>query len=207
MNPVMLAYSVAPATLLLLAAIAVVSGIALYSRPGWIDSLILRPCGLTQRGDYLTLLTCGFIHADLGHLLFNAFTLWSFGPGLERHLGTPAFALLYATGLLGSSLATWWIHRRQAGYASLGASGAILAVLFASIVVHPKSSIYVMLIPLPIPAPWFALAYLGFSVLASRSRSGRVNHDAHIAGAVVGLAFMAVTEPGLIAQALRVVLN
>ena len=102
----------APASALLLAAILVVSALGLFAFPALIERNLLRPYGLAHRGDYFTLVTSGFIHADLPHLLLNGFTFWAFAFDLERRLGTPSFVGLYAMGMLSSSIATWLIHRR-----------------------------------------------------------------------------------------------
>jgi membrane associated rhomboid family serine protease len=191
----------APAAALLLATFVIVSLVGLHGSPALVERNLLRPYEVARGRGLATLVTSGFVHADLVHLIFNGFTFWAFGFGLERSIGTPAFAVLYAAGLLASSIATCAIHRHRPDYASLGASGAILAVLFAAIVVFPQSSIFILPIPVPIPAPVFAVCYLAFSVLAGRGRVGRVNHDAHVVGALAGLAFMAVTDPAALSRA------
>ena len=79
--------------------------------PAPIERNLLRPYGLAQRSAYFTLVTSGFIHAGLPHLLLNGFTFWAFAFDRERRLGTPSFIGLYAMGMLSSSIATWLIHR------------------------------------------------------------------------------------------------
>ncbi len=194
----------APAAAAVLATMLVASLIALYAVPSILDRHVLRPYWLLPRRQYATVVSSGFLHADLPHLLFNAFTFWAFAFSLERAIGSARFVALYAFGLLVSSAGTWLAHRRQPEYASLGASGAILAVLFASIVYTPAQSIFIFPLPLPIPAPLFALLYLAFTIYASRQPArGRINHDAHLSGALAGVAFVLLTDPAAFGRALQ----
>ena len=191
----------APAAALLLAAIVATSLLGLQAMPALIERNLLRPYWLVRRHEYPTLVTSGFIHADFAHLLFNGFTFWAFGFGLERIIGSTAFLMLYGFGLLVSGVGTWLKHRHEPDYRSLGASGAILAVLFASIVYTPSQSIIVFPIPLPIPAPLFAVLYIAYTVWASRQARGRINHDAHLSGALAGVVFVLLSDPAAIGRA------
>src|SRR5262249_2173674 len=142
------------------------------------EHCLFRPYWVMRRREYETVVTSGFVHADYGHLFFNAFTLWSFGAAVERAMGSANFLVLYLAGLLVANGGPWISHRREPNYATLGASGAILAVLFASVVYYPTGSMYIMFVPIPVPAPLFAVGYLAYSLYAAKRNVGRVNHDA-----------------------------
>ena len=195
------------AATIILGVTVAVSLLGLWAAPWIIERNLFRPFWFLQRRQYWTAITNGFIHADLSHLLFNSLTYWFFAFPLERVIGTPRFATLYFIGLVASNTGTYFKHRRDPDYACLGASGAILAVLFASIVYFPRQSIMIMPIPLPIPAPLFALGYLAYTFYAARQQRGRINHDAHFDGALAGLAFVAVTDPDAWQRAWRMVLG
>lgn len=195
--------SATPGASLLLAVIVLASVVGLWAAPAMIERNLFRPYWLIPRRQYPTLITSAFLHADLMHLLFNAFTFWAFAFTLERTIGTGRFMALYFFGLLASDLGTYFKHRLDPGYQCLGASGAILAVLFASIAYFPSGSIFILPIPVPIPAPLFALAYLAYSYYASQRARGRVNHDAHLAGALAGIGFVLLTDPAAIVRAWR----
>jgi membrane associated rhomboid family serine protease len=169
--------------------------LGLYGRPQIIDKSLFRPYWFLRRREYPTVITSGFVHADGPHLFFNMMTFYFFAPGMERQIGTAQFVVFYLVSLVLSHAGTWWKQRNNPNYASLGASGAISAVLFASIVYFPTQSLFIIPIPVPIPAPLFAVGYLAYSWYASRNQIGRINHDAHLGGAVVGLLYVAVFDP------------
>ncbi len=172
----------------------------LYRSPRIIDMCLFRPYHFLPKRQYDTMILSGFVHADVGHLLFNMFTFYFFAFPMERFIGTVPFLILYFFGLVVSHTCTWYKHRNNAGYASLGASGAISAVLFAYIVYFPTTTLVIFPIPLPIPAFLFAIGYVGYSYWASTQNKGRVNHDAHLCGAISGLIYVAATDPGAFAR-------
>ncbi|MCH7636753.1 MAG: rhomboid family intramembrane serine protease [Proteobacteria bacterium] len=174
----------------------------LFRSPRIIDICLFRPYYFLRKKQYDTMILSGFVHADVGHLLFNMFTFYFFAFTMERYIGTLSFLFLYFFGLVVSHTCTWYKHRNDAGYASLGASGAISAVLFAYIVYFPTTTLIIFPIPIPIPAFLFAIGYVGYSYWASMQNRGRINHDAHLCGAISGLIFVAATDPGAFARLL-----
>lgn len=187
-------------TLLVLIVLCSVIG---FSSPQFIQRAVLRPYQVARGSGYFELLSSGFVHADITHLVFNLITFYSFGFPLERVIGTMRFLLLYFAGLLISGLGTTLKHRDEPDYASLGASGAILAVLFGAIIYFPRARLVMFPVPIPIPGPLFALLYLAYSLYSARQPRGRINHDAHFFGALTGIAFVALTDPQRLAQLVR----
>ena len=177
----------------------------LFFAPRLIERCLFRPYEFAQGRGRITIVTSGFVHADLSHLLFNMITFWYFGVPLEWRIGTPMFVLLYVAGLLLSQYGSYRKHRDDPGYATLGASGAISAVLFDYIVYWPTHSLYMFFIPLPIPAPLFGVGYLAYSIWSAKQNRGRINHDAHLGGALAGLAFVALFDPGAYVRAWELV--
>jgi membrane associated rhomboid family serine protease len=177
--------------------------VGLYGSPKVLDACLFRPYWFLRRKEYHTVITSGLVHGDLMHLLFNMMTFYFFAFMLERYIGTAWFLILYLAGLIVSHAGTYFKHKNDPNYACLGASGAISAVLFASVVFFPEQSLYIIPIPVPIPAPLFAIGYLAYTYYAAKQGQGRINHDAHLGGALTGLAFVALVAPGAYGNLMR----
>ncbi|WP_282298022.1 rhomboid family intramembrane serine protease [Stenotrophomonas sp. PS02289] len=198
-----------PVNLLLIAITVLVSWMAFKNR-ALADRLILWPPAVQRHRQYDRLITCGFIHGDWQHLLFNMITLFFFGGQIERvmlgltgsYLTYPAF---YLGALLVSVLPTYLKNHNNPNYACLGASGAVSAVLFAFILLSPWSIIFVFFIPAP--AIIYAVFYVGYSIWMDRRGGDYVNHNAHLAGAAFGVLFMLAMRPEIFQHFLRELSN
>lgn len=186
-------------TLALIAVTVIVSWQA-WQQPRLLDRLILWPPAIDRHRQYDRLLTHGFIHADWGHLLFNMITLYSFGSTMERYFAdritSVGYLLFYLSAVVVAILPTYMRHKHDAHYRSLGASGAVSAVLFAFILLSPWSSIYVFLIPVGIPAIVYAVLYVAYSIWMDKRGGDNINHSAHLWGGLYGVMFTLLQDPG-----------
>ncbi|GAA5075120.1 rhomboid family intramembrane serine protease [Lysobacter panacisoli] len=183
-------------TFLLIGVTVLVSWLA-FERPRLLDRLILWPPAIDRKKQYDRLVTHGFIHADWTHLLFNMITLYFFGRQIEavmaKLIGPVGFVLFYLSAIVIAILPTYLRHRHDPHYRSLGASGAVSAVLFAYILLAPWTLIFVFF--LPMPAILYAVMYVGYSFWMDKRGGDNINHSAHLSGAAYGVLFMLLMEP------------
>ncbi|MFW5656417.1 MAG: rhomboid family intramembrane serine protease [Bacteroidota bacterium] len=176
-------------TLIIIIITALVT-VAAFNDAGIFARLQLNPFQVYHRKEWYRLVTHGFIHVDWGHLIFNMLTLYFFGDAVEAMLGNPLYYILFYLAAIGiSSLTTLFKHKDNYNYNSVGASGGVAAVIFASILLNPQIKIMIMFIPIPISGFIFGILYLIYSQYMSRRNADNINHDAHFLGAVFGFTF------------------
>ncbi|WP_139851246.1 rhomboid family intramembrane serine protease [Acinetobacter pullicarnis] len=179
-----------------------------FNSPQLKARLIFWPPAM-QRGQIDRFITHGFVHADGTHLLFNMITLFFFGSIIEsfyrQYFYDLGFILFYLGGLIFAILPSYIKHRNDAQWASLGASGAVSAVLFAYILFQPWKLIFVFFIP--VPAIIFAVLYVGYSIWAGKRNNDNINHSAHLWGAAYGIIVTLMIEPKLFNHFLNQLIN
>lgn len=181
-------------TVLLIASVAIVSVAAFASRK-LRTAFVLNPYVVRKRLEVHRLLTAGWVHADAGHLLFNMVTLYFFAGGVVRILGVPRFLLLYVSAVVVAFIPTTLRYMRNPAYNSLGASGAVAAVLFSAIALEPKLKVGIPFVPIAVPGIVYGIFYLAYSAYQSYRATDGINHDAHFSGALYGALFTFVLEP------------
>ena len=165
-----------------------------FSNAALVDKTIMWPYRVARENQYIRFITSGFLHADMVHLFFNMFTLFYFGRNIEQIFsfyglgGNYAYMALYFLGLITSDIPSYLKHKDDYNYRSLGASGAVSAVIFATIVFSPWSSIY-LYGAVKISAAVYAVLFLFYCMYMSKKGGGHINHDAHLWGSLFGLVF------------------
>lgn len=159
---------------------------------------MLHPYSVSRKENLYTLITSGLIHADWMHLFFNLFSFYAFAFQLEVYMGHWQFALMYTASLILSDLPTVVKYKDDYRYHSLGASGAVSAVIFGYILYSPFSTLRIIPIPIDIPAVVFGGLYLVYCHFASKHARDNVNHDAHFYGALSGLFITAILHPNVL---------
>jgi membrane associated rhomboid family serine protease len=197
-------FAAAPVACIIFAVTIAVSLFAFYNDDLY-TRFILQPYNVS-RGKYLyTLITSGFIHADWMHLLFNMMTFYFFAFQLEVAIGHWEFGLLYGLSLIMSDIPTVVKHKNDFWYRSLGASGAISAVVFSAILFRPLDGMSLMFLPISIPAVLFGVLYLVYCSYASKKGIGNINHDAHFFGALSGVLITVILIPQVVPYFLHTV--
>ena len=182
----------------LIFAITILTSILAFSNDTLYSNMILHPYSVSRGQRIYTVITSGLIHNDWMHLFFNMLSYSFFAFDLEKVLGHWQFGLLYVLSLILSDLPTIYKHRNNDWYHSLGASGAVSAVIFSAIIFNPFNQMELVLLPIPMPAIVFGVLYLVYCSYASKYARDNINHDAHLFGALSGLLITIVLNPHLV---------
>lgn len=150
-----------------------------------------------RSGQRERMLTSGFLHVDIAHLFVNMFTLYFFADVVIRWFGAPKFIIIYFISLLAGSLLALFFHRDEPYYSAVGASGAVTGILYAAILLQPDMKLFVMFIPIPIPAYILGIAYMLYSIYGMKKRLGNIGHTAHFGGAIGGYVVSLLFKPDL----------
>jgi membrane associated rhomboid family serine protease len=185
----------------LIIGITVVVSFFCFGRRELVNRFSFNSYAILKRNEWYRLITHGFVHADMTHLFVNMFTFWSFGTYMELlftniGLGRWGFIGLYFGGMIFSSLFDLIKYRDNIYYQSIGASGAVSAVLFSSIIFNPWGIILLFAV-IPVPGILFGVLYLLYCQYMAKQSSDNINHNAHFYGAVYGLVFPILLQPSL----------
>lgn len=187
-------------TTLILAITCIVSFVS-FSNQKLMDDLVFYPPAITKDHQWYRFITCGFIHADFMHLAFNMYSFYMFSNAIEDAFnqiygkaGVFMYAFLYVSTLVVCLLPTYFKNKNNYYYKSLGASGAVSAIVFAFIFLAPLQGIGLIIVPgLSAPAFIFGFIYLGISAYLAKKGGSFINHSAHLWGAIYGIVFLIVT--------------
>jgi membrane associated rhomboid family serine protease len=182
--------------IIVIAVTAIISFIAFSNQPLF-EKYKFNVGAINNNKEYIRLLSAGFLHADMMHLLFNMMTLYFFGPIVIQAFGAVGFIIVYFGSVLLGNIFSLYLYKNQPWYSAIGASGGVSGILFASIAMIPDLGIYFFFIPIPIPGYIFGFLYFAYSVymMLNPKPHDNIGHAAHLGGAAFGLVFAIALQP------------
>ncbi|REC50894.1 rhomboid family intramembrane serine protease [Chryseobacterium piscium] len=182
--------------ILIIAITAIISFIA-FNNKEIFEKYKFNVGAILHRKEYVRVLSAGFLHADIMHLLFNMMTLYFFGPVILEGFGNIGFLIIYFGSILLGNIFSLFIYQKQPWYSAIGASGGVSGILFAAIAMMPNIGIYFFFIPIPIPGFIFGLLYFSYSVymMLNPKQWDNLGHAAHLGGAFFGLVYAVIIQP------------
>lgn len=181
-------------TTIIIAITALVTYVGL-SNPTFFDKFKFNISGI-KAGEQYRMITSGFLHADWFHFAFNMFSFWSFANFLIQEFSTINFLLIYFGSMVIGSLLTYYIHKEEPYYSAIGASGAVMGIIYCAILLYPENSI-LLFGAIPVPGYIFAFLYLAYSIYGMKGQYDNIGHTAHLGGAIGGLLFTLLLRPDL----------
>ena len=172
---------------LIIIAINVAFSIQGFRQESFFERFLFRVDDVLLKKEYYRAISSGFLHIGWMHLIFNMVALYFFSSTLQMFMGVLPFVTVYFAGLIGGNLLALFIHRNHGDYSSVGASGAIAGIIFATIALFPGININLFFLPIGIPGWLFGLLYMLYTIYGVRSRRDNVGHEAHLGGALVGM--------------------
>ena len=161
--------------------------------------------GDIKRGAKYQIFTSGFLHVDTSHLFVNMLTLYFFANVVLYDLGSVGFTIVYLASLIIGNLLSYFFHKDENTYSAVGASGAVMGILYSAILLRPDMMLGLFFI-IPIPAYVFGIGYLLYTIYGMKNRVGNIGHDAHFGGAVGGYFLTLALAPWIIQEHLLMVI-
>lgn len=181
--------------------VAIIIANAVISYKGFNDLYFFRKyefhVGSIRSGEQIRMVSSGFLHVDMMHLIFNMLTLYFFAPVVLNWLGNFSFVLIYFGSLIFGNLLTMLLHKNDYSYRAVGASGAVTGVLYSAILLQPDMMLGVFFI-IPMPAYIFGILYLLYSIYGMKAKNDNIGHTAHFGGAIGGYLITLIKQPSLL---------
>jgi len=189
--------------------IFIIVATVLFSYKGFNDLYFFRKyefhIGSIRAGEHIRMISSGFLHADLGHLFFNMFTLYMFAPVVINYFGDFSFILIYLISLVFGSLLTLVMHKNDYSYRAIGASGAVTGIIYSAILLQPDMMLGLFYV-IPIPAYLFGIGYLLYSIYGMKAQNDNIGHTAHFGGAIGGYLITIIKQPSMLEDNIFMVL-